>query len=100
MLGPYGWELVSTAFLEDGKYKSGSRDYYAVGTYKVQDNRVKVSAHNVTHGETRALFGKKVAQMDLEFEGEIDGDQILGQATDGEGIYKVTFRASRLADLP
>jgi len=100
MLGPYGWESMSTAFLEDGKYQSGSRNHYAVGTYQISDNRVKVSAKYVTHGEARTLFGKKQDKMDLEFEADIGKDQIHGQATDGEGIHLVTFRARRLADLP
>ena len=100
IFGPYGWEPMSTAFLEDGTYKSGSMNHYAVGSYQILDNRVKVSANYVTHGEARALFGKKQNQMGLEFEGDINEDQIQGQASEGEGIYKVTFRASRLADLP
>lgn len=33
MLGPYGWESVSTAFLEDGKYRAASEDHYTVGNY-------------------------------------------------------------------
>lgn len=100
VLGPDGWESMSTAFMEDGKYKSGSRYHYAVGTYQITDNRVRVSARYVAHGQARAMFGKKLEQADLEFEGEIDGDQIQGHATEGEGKVEATFRARRLADLP
>ena len=99
ILTPDGWECMSTGFFEDGKYKSGSRYHYSVGTYEVSGNRVKVSASYVSHGPARAMFGKKMDRMELEFEGEIDGDQIQGQATEGEGHFQVTFRASRLADL-
>ena len=38
MLGPYGWESMSTAFLEDGRYLSSSQDHYAVGKYKLKGN--------------------------------------------------------------
>jgi hypothetical protein len=99
ILTPDGWESMSTAFMEDGKYRAGSRYHYAVGTYQVSDNRVKVAGKYVAHGQARAMFGKKADQMDLEFEGEIDGDLIQGQATEGEGHYQVSFRARRLADL-
>ncbi len=99
ILTPDGWESMSTAFMEDGIYRAGSRYHYAVGTYQVSDNRVKVTGKYVAHGQARAMFGKKADRMDLEFEGEIDGDLIQGQATEGEGNYQVTFRASRLADL-
>jgi len=100
ILAPDGWESMGTAFFEDGKFKSGSRYHYSVGSYQITDNHVKVSAKYVTHGKARAMFGKKADRMDLEFEGDIDGDQIQGQATEGKGKYQVTFRARRLADLP
>ena len=100
ILTPDGWESMATAFFEDGKYRAGSRYHYAIGSYQISDNRVKVTAEYVAHGEARAMFGKKADRMDLEFEGEIDGDQIQGQGTEGEGNYQVSFRARRLADLP
>jgi len=99
ILTPDGWESMSTAFMEDGKYRSGSRYHYAVGTYQISGDRVKVTAEYVAHGRARAMFGKKADRMNLEFEGEIGEDQIQGQATEGEGNHQVTFRARRLADL-
>ena len=100
ILTPDGWESMSTAFFEDGKVRSGSRYHYSTGDYQVSDNRVKITARYVSHGPARAMFGKTMDRMEIEFEGEIDGDQIQGQATEGEGNYEVTFRAGRLADLP
>ena len=100
MLGPYGWESTATAYLEDGKYKGGSRNHYAAGTYEISGNQIEVSAHYVTHGEARTMFGKKADNMELQLTGEIDGDRIQGPAREQGSSLQVLFRATRLADLP
>ena len=100
MLGPYGWESISTAFLEDGKYRGGSRNHYSLGSYQVSGEQLEISVHYVTHGEARTMFGKKVDEMDLDFKGELGDDQIQGHAWEKGSKYSVTFRAVRLADLP
>ena len=100
MLGPYGWESTATAFLEDGKYRSASENHYTVGTYEVSGNRIAVSAYGVQHGKARVVFGKKKKEMHMKYEGEIEGDQIKGQARDDKGNYQISFRATRIADLP
>jgi len=100
MLGPYGWEPMATAFLEDGKYNAASVNHYTVGNYEVSGNRIEMSAVGVQHGKARTLFGNKKNQMGLEFKGDIDGDQIKGQTRDEKGKFEVTFRWIRIADLP
>jgi hypothetical protein len=100
MLGAYGWENVSTAFIEDGKYKSASEDHYSVGNYDISGNKVKISARHVSYGKARTLFGAKNNEINLNIEGVVDGGRINGQATDDEGKFFITFRATRLADLP
>jgi hypothetical protein len=99
MLGPYGWESMSTAFLEDGRYLASSQDHYAVGRYELTGNQVKVIAVTHSHGEVRTMFGAREPQMEISFEGEINGDQISGQAEDKKNNYSITFRATRLADI-
>jgi hypothetical protein len=99
MLGPYGWENVSTAFLEDGRYLAASQDHYVTGSYEVNGNRVRVRATTQSHGEARTMFGSRSPSMDLNFDGEIDGGQIIGRAEDQKSKYSITFRATRLADL-
>jgi hypothetical protein len=42
----------------------------------------------------------KTKELDLHFEGEVNGDRITGQATDGKSKLMTTFQATRLADLP
>jgi hypothetical protein len=99
MLGPYGWESVSTAFLEDGRYLASSQDHYAVGSYVLTGSQIKMTATTYSHGQVRTMFGAREPQMELSFDGEISGDQINGQAEDETGKYSITFRATRLADL-
>jgi len=100
MLGPYGWESVATAFLEDGKYRSASENHYTVGNYEISGNRVEISAVGMQHGKARTVFGEKKKEMDLKFEGEIEGDEIKGQVRDDKGAHQISFRTTRLADLP
>ena len=99
MLGPYGWESMSTAFLEDGRYLASSQDHYAVGRYKLKGNQIKVTATSHSHGKVRTMFGTRNPQMKLSFEGAVSGDQISGQAEDKQEKYSISFRANRLADL-
>ena len=99
MLGPYGWESISTAFLEDGRYLSSSQDHYAIGSYVVTGSQVKMTAETHSHGQVRTMFGARDPQMVLSFDGEVSGDQINGQAEDKTAKYSITFRATRLADL-
>ena len=100
MLGPYEWESVATAFLEDGHYRAASGNHYTVGSYEVSGNRIEISAITVQHGKARTVFGDTKKEMILMFEGEVDGDEIEGQARNDKGAIQTTFRFTRLADLP
>ena len=100
MLGAYGWEVVATAFLEDGELKAASQDHYTVGSYDISDNKIKMVMAMISHGGARTLFGDNKEERNLSFEGEVDGDEIAGQARDDQSKYYITFRAIRLADLP
>ena len=99
MLGPHGWEAMSTAFLEDGRYLSASQDHYTVGGYQVDAKRIQITVSNHPHRPDRAMFGAPGSGGELSFDGEINGDQISGQAEDKQAEYSITFRATRLADL-
>ena len=100
MLGPNGWESTSTAFLEDGKFRGASGNHYTIGNYEISGNRIGISVAGVQYGKARTVFGKKKEKMNVKFEGEIDGDRIKGQARNEEGPHQISFRISRLADLP
>ena len=99
MLGPYGWESVSTAFLEDGRYLAASRDHYSVGHYEVFGDQIIMTTTTHAHSEVRTMFGASEPKVELSFQGEINGDYIGGQADDNQAGYSITFRATRLGDL-
>lgn len=100
MLGPYGWEPMATAFLEDGRYLAASENHYTLGKYEISDGRVELSADGVQYGKTRTIFGRKEKHLALEFKGDIDGDVIEGHTHDELGKFEVTFRWTRIADCP
>lgn len=100
LLASYGWESVSTAFLENGRYLAASQDHYGIGHYQVTGNQIRVEGTSYAHGDSLNLFGVTDKQLDMCFEGKINGDHASGQVEDRQGRYSVTFRATRLADLP
>ena len=100
VLASYGWESVSTAFLENGRYLGASQDHYVIGRYQVDGNQVRVEGVSEAHGDALNLFGIMDKQLAMTFVGEINGDQVDGQAEDEQGRFSVTFRARRLANWP
>ena len=38
LLGPYGWERFSTAFIQGGEFRSASAEHFTAGRYQVEDN--------------------------------------------------------------
>ena len=100
VLASYGWESVSTAFLENGRYLGASQDHYVIGRYEVDGDRIRVEGVSNAHGDALNLFGVTDKQLAMTFNGVIDGDQVDGEAEDDEGRFTVTFRARRLAQWP
>jgi hypothetical protein len=100
MAGPYGWESIGTATLENGRYLEGGSDHYSVGRYELEGSELTCEATMSYQGQTRTLFGKTEASYALRFEGTLAGDQVNGVATDENSAFLVRFRASRLAELP
>jgi hypothetical protein len=101
MLGPYGWELFSTSFVQDGHYRGASKDHYSLGTYEVDGENFTMKLAATLHGESRTMFGMKRAEgLKLEFEGTIKKSVILGRVNPiGKKAHTVTFRFTRLSDL-
>jgi len=98
--GLHDWESRGTTFLEDGIYRGASENHYMVGTYEVSGNQVKISAAGEQHGQGRTMFGKRGGFLELRFEGEINGDELHGQAQDADGEHQISARFTRLASLP
>ena len=97
--GPYGWDVLSTAFLEGGKYRAASKEHFTIGTYEVDGDDIRIRAKVVQHGGNRSLFGTRGAAQ-LSFEGKTDGDRIEGFATDHAGKFKTAFLATKLSTIP
>ena len=63
--GIFGWERLSTVFLEKGRYLGGGPIFFTQGTYDVKKKKVKfelqITRHNtkdksVVYGEVRKQF--------------------------------------------
>jgi hypothetical protein len=101
MLGPYGWEKVSTAFLQGGRYLAAGADHHSVGSYEDADDTLKVNVRVMQHGESRTIFGETKPMMDLRMVGEIgQGDSVLGKVYPSDNDeFDVRFRMTRLGDI-
>ena len=98
VLGSYGWEALSTAFIENGRYLSASQDHYTIGHYEVDGDRIKVVAKIHTHGDALDTSADHAARV-FGFEGAVGDNQISGQADDSAAQQSITLRGTRLGDL-
>jgi hypothetical protein len=100
MLGPYGWETMATAFLNEGHYWAASGDHHSIGSYERHGDDVSVDTRTVIYDARRPLFGRQATEYGLHFEGRHADGTIEGNAKDADGGFLVRFRAIRVADLP
>jgi hypothetical protein len=100
ILGPYGWEAVSTAFLEKGRYLAASQDHYTIGKYEVSGDNIKVEGSVHAHSESQHFAGSGIAPRNFGCEGQISGARISGQIEDSAAQQTMTARGTRLGDLP
>ena len=81
MMGPYGWEKVSTALLKDGRFFGASVDHYSTGSYEFADNILTADLHLNQHGKVRAVYGTKKREMDTRLEGKLKKEgKIVGKS--------------------
>ena len=99
MLGPYGWEVVATAFLEAGRYREAGDSHFSVGRYEIDGGRLRVRAVTSIYREARTLFGKTSNHFAVEFEGELSDDKVIGEARDADAQFSLPFRGTRVGDL-
>ena len=99
MRGPYGWETIGTAFLKGGRYLGGSQHHYSIGSYETDGDKVVIKLVLTSFGERRILFGKVNVGLEVCYEGTIQGDTVIGQATEPGGDFSVGFRATKLSEL-
>jgi hypothetical protein len=86
MLGPYGWERFSTAFIHEGEFRSASSD--------MEGNLTQYVDH-------RPLFGRNdVNALPIQFSGRIEDDIIDGEAKVPDGSrHSLRFRLNRMPFL-
>ena len=101
MLGPYGWETVSTAFLLDGQYFGASADHRSVGRYEVDGDKLMVRARITQSGKVRTIFGETKQQVELRVDAkQKKSGKIVGLAYPAENRdYEVRVRMTRLEKL-
>ena len=99
--GPYGWEKLGTAFLQNGRYLAASTDHYSVGSYEVEGDAFTADIQVNQYGKVRAAYGTKKRQMGHRIEGKIKkADKIVGNANPSSGKkFDVKVRLTRLGDL-
>jgi hypothetical protein len=101
MLGPYGWERFSTAFIHDGNFRSASADHFTDGHYAVEGESFNMTGNLTQFVEHRPLFGEnEIKDLPINFRGKINKDVIDGEAkAEGGRKYKLRFRFNKLPVL-
>ena len=101
--GAYGWERLSTVFLEKGRYVSGGASLFSRGTYKVKGKNITIKLKVIQHGEILSVFGEKLKSFSTKMKAKRHGDMIEGEMS-LKGAHsrtvKYSFRLLRLADIP
>ena len=101
VLGPHGWERISTALLKDGLYFAASTDFYSAGSYEVVDDSITWDARVNQYGKVRTVYGSNKRKINVRFEGKLKKeDKIVGrvQATDSKK-FDLKTRLIRLGDI-
>jgi hypothetical protein len=101
--GIYGWERMSTAFFEKGRYLSGGPVMFSQGTYVVDGKKIKIKMKITQHGKKRIAYGEKLKHFSLVITAKRDGKKIKGEAHrkgDESHAFKYPVRFSKLADIP
>ena len=101
MLGPYGWERFSTAFIRNGEFRSASTEHFTAGNYQLEDGGFQMEGNLTQYVDYRPLFGRKqVKSLPIKFIGRVDDDVIDGEARIAEGGREsLRFRLNRMPFL-
>ena len=98
MLGVHDWEVVSTAFLEGGRYLGGGAHGYSVGRYHRDGDKVVIRAKVTLYVNGLTIFGRGSGRFEITYDAEAREGQLIGNVTDGQ--YSVHFRSIRVGDIP
>jgi hypothetical protein len=82
MLGPHGWEEMSTATIQGGRYFAGSANHYGIGSYETDGEDLKADLRVTQHADIRTFFGVKKKSFSIRIEGKFEtADRVIAQAT-------------------
>ena len=98
LLGLHGWESFSTAFIDDGQYRSASAHHFADGVYRVEGESFNMVGNLTQYTEHSPLFGKKGSkELPIVFNGAIGNGLIDGEArVVGRNKHAHRFRLSKV----
>lgn len=55
----YGWERISTVFLEKGRYLGGGTILFSQGNYVIKDKQITFKLDVTQHAQKQTVFGEK-----------------------------------------
>ena len=98
MLGPYGWESFSTAFLQNGEFRSASAEHFTAGNYETEDGGFRMEGNLTQYIDYRPLFGRKeIKGLPIRFVGRVNDGVIDGEARVASGGREsLRFRLNRM----
>jgi len=106
MLGPYGWETIAMAFMQDGRYRAASTDHFTIGSYEVNGDEFTADLWATQPGKVRSIYGSKKKRVHVSIEGRIKAgrakkaDKITGSSLPSVGKnFDVRVRLIRLDNL-
>jgi len=101
LLGPFGWESFSTAFINEGAFRSASAHHFTSGTYEVEDGGFEMKGNLTQYVDDRPLFGRNdINGLPIRFNGSIHDEVIDGEARIADGSRpSLRFRLNRLSSL-
>jgi hypothetical protein len=70
--GLHGWDPVSTAILEKGRYFTASANHFSIGSYKKDKDKFSAKVRVIQYGEPSIIFGEKSENFDAVFKGKIE----------------------------
>ena len=102
LAGVHGWERVSTAFLEKGRYLAGGALMFSQGSYETDGKKVKIKVKVTQHAKAVPVFGEKRKHFQTEMTGKYKGNKIEGKVRlkgARSNAAEYPFRLLRIADI-
>lgn len=99
--GPYGWESIATAFMQDGRYLGGGANHYSVGRYKEDGDNLEISLKGRQYANLRTVFGiSSMDTLEVKYTCKVRKNKITGTGT-AKGIkkHKLQIRLTKLDEL-